>query len=99
MLIADVRAAKSSPSLIPHNYQGLLQMLKAYVTLLMVLCGNRCLHLAEVKEMHWILQEHIDMFEYISWEDIAQLLWSVFLDWVFFTQDLTPTGEPPKSSL
>jgi len=55
MLIADVRAAKSSPSLIPHNYQGLLQMLKAYVTLLMVLCGNRCLHLAEVKEMCQIL--------------------------------------------
>ena len=47
-----------------------------------------------------ILWEHMDMFEYISWEDTVQLLWSVFLDAQdFFAQDLTPTGEPPKSHL
>jgi len=53
MMMADVLVAKNT--LLPSSYKGLLQMLKAYVTLLTTLCGEQCLHLTDVKDMHQVL--------------------------------------------
>ena len=50
--------------------------------------------------MHHILHERIDLFEFLSPPDIAQLLWAVFLDaWDFFVNDFDGKGNPPTLGL
>jgi hypothetical protein len=43
--IADVRATRTKPPPCRTDYYGLLQMLCAYIKLLMMLFGNRCEHI------------------------------------------------------
>jgi hypothetical protein len=59
---------------------GLLQMMCAYIKLLMMLFGARCNHLAQVSTVYFIVKKRVAMFQLMTKEQVAHLLWSIFID-------------------
>ncbi len=76
----DVRALEAKPGCCPASYHWMLNLLKRYIRLLMVLFGVSCSHLTEVQGVYQVHAEKIAIYETISAELIAETLWRVFVD-------------------
>jgi hypothetical protein len=98
--IADVRATRTKPPPCPTDYYGLLQMLCAYIKLLMMLFGNRCEHMANVTTIYFLIRDKMAIFERMEKKHVAHLLWSIFVDArAYFNTPFDEMGNPPVSSL
>jgi hypothetical protein len=73
--IADVRAAHTGPLQCPTEYYTFLQMLCAYIKLVMMLFGSQCEHLAQVLQIYSIFQRRVDMFQLVTQVQVGHLLW------------------------
>ncbi len=76
----NVRALEAEPGCCPSFYHGVLDLLKRYICLLTVLYGAGCSHLTEVQGVYQVLAEKIAVYETMSAELIAKMLWRVFVD-------------------
>ena len=76
----DVRALEADPGCCPASYYGMLTLLKRYIHLLTVLFGAGCSHLTEVQGIYQVLAEKVAVYENMSAELIAEILWRVFVD-------------------
>jgi hypothetical protein len=98
--IADVRAARTGPPPCPTDYYTFLQMLCAYIKLLMMLFGSHCEHLAQVLQIYSIFQRRVGMFQSVTREQVGHLLWAVFIDArTYFSTHHDTMGNPPVSHL
>jgi hypothetical protein len=86
---ADIKANRSSPPPCPQTYFELLRMLSAYAKLLDTVCGQDCRHLIQVLSIRQELRMRADLLSAMSPQNVAHLLWSIFLDSrQFFSQDV-----------
>ena len=76
----DVRALEAEPGCCPGSYYAMLTMLRRYIRLLTVLFGAGCSHLTEVQGIYQVLAEKGAVYETMSAELIAEILWRVFVD-------------------
>jgi hypothetical protein len=99
--IADVRATRTKPPPCPTDYYGLLQMLCAYIKLLMMLFRNRCEHMANVTTIYFLIRDKMAIFERMEKKHVAHLLWAIiFVDArAYFNMPFDEMGNPPVSSL
>ena len=98
--ISDVRATRTKPPPCPTDYYSLLQMLCAYIKLLMMLFGNSCEHMANVTVIYFLIQERVAIFERMDKNHVAHLLWAIFGDArTYFNTTHDIMGNPPVSSL
>jgi hypothetical protein len=98
--IADVRAARTGPPPCPTDYYTFLQMMCAYIKLLMMLFGSHCEHLAQVLQIYSIFQRRVGMFQAVTREQVGHLLWAVFIDArTYFSAHHDTMGNPPVSHL
>jgi hypothetical protein len=96
---ADVKASRSRPPPCPQTFLELLRMLSAYTKLLSVLCGPDCEHLIQVLAMRQELRMRSDMLGEVTPQNVAHLLWAVFLDSrQFFSHDVWANA-PATSNL
>jgi hypothetical protein len=58
----------------------MLTFLRRYICLLTVLFGAGFSHLTEVQEIYQVLAEKVAVYETMSVELIAEILWRVFVD-------------------
>jgi hypothetical protein len=52
----------------------------AYIKLLMMLFGARCNHLAQVSTIYFIVKDRVAMFQLMTKEQVAHIVWSIFID-------------------
>jgi hypothetical protein len=98
--LGDIKKGESSPSSVPHDYHGMLQLLSNYIRLLTVIVGPRSAHTREVVAIRRKLRTKVDHFINVGPREITYLLWVIFLDArEFFTHQVGPTEELPKSQL
>ena len=76
----DVRALEAEPGCCPGSYFAMLTLLRRYIRLLTVLFGAGCSHLTEVQGIYQVLAEKVAVYETMSAELIAEILWRVFVD-------------------
>ena len=76
----DVRALEAEPGCCPGSYYAMLTLLRRYIRLLTVLFGVGCSHLTEVQGIYQVLAEKVAVYETMSAELIAEILWRVFVD-------------------
>jgi len=76
----DVRALEAEPGCCPGSYYAMLTLLRRYIRLLTVLFGAGCSHLTEVQGIYQVLAEKVAVYETMSAELIAEILWRVFVD-------------------
>jgi hypothetical protein len=76
----DVRALEAEPGCCPSSYFGMLNLLRRYIRLLTVLFGAGCSHLTEVQGVYQVLAEKAAVYEVMTTEPIAEILWRVFVD-------------------
>ena len=76
----DVRELEAEPGCCPASYHSMLTLLKRYIRLLTVLFGAGCSHLTEVQGVYQVLAEKGAVYELMSMEVIAEILWRVFVD-------------------
>jgi hypothetical protein len=98
--ISDMKAARTGPPPCPTDYYGLLQLMCSYMKLLMMLFGANCDHLIQVSTIYFLIKERVSMFQLMSKEQVAHLLWSVFIDArTYFSTPHDLMGNPPASRL
>jgi hypothetical protein len=98
--LADVRAARTGPPACPNGYYSFLQMLGAYIKLLIMMFGAHCGHLAHVLRIHQIFHSGAAMYQRVSSVQVAHVLWSVFIDArTYFSTPHDIMGNPPESRL
>jgi hypothetical protein len=98
--LADVRASRTGPPACPSGYYSFLQMLGAYIKLLIMLFGAQCSHLAHVMRIHNIFHAGAAMYQRVSSVQVAHILWSVFIDArSYFSTPHDISGNPPDSRL
>jgi hypothetical protein len=98
--LADVRATRTRPPPCPNDYFGLLQMLCAYIKLLMLLFGSRCKHMANITSIYFLVKDRMAIFERMDKNNVAHLLWAIFVDThSYFNMTHDVMGNPPVSSL
>jgi hypothetical protein len=61
--LADVKATRTRLPPCPPNYYGLLQMLCAYIKLLMMMFGRSCEHMANVMTIYFLVKDKMAIFE------------------------------------
>jgi hypothetical protein len=94
----DVENLETLPGLCPHNYDGLPRLLSAYLRFLRVLCGSMCNHYLEVVKTRRMLCKHVAIYEAMSPADVAQVMWSIFMDARHYYSN-TMAGPLPTSNL
>ena len=98
--ISDMRASRTGPPPCPTDYYGLLQLLCSYIKLLMMLFGANCDHLIQVSAIYFLVKERVAMFQLMTKEQVAHLLWAVFIDArTYFSSAHDQMGNPPVSRL
>jgi hypothetical protein len=98
--IADIRATRTKPPPCPTEYYSMLQMLCAYIKLLIMLFGPRCEHMAHVTTIFFLVKERMAMYERMTRNQVAHLLWAVFVDGrSYFSTPHDHMGNPPVSTL
>jgi hypothetical protein len=98
--LGDIEKGESSPSPVPQDYHGLLQLLSNYIRLLKVLIGTRSAHTREVVAIRHKLRAKVDLFIDVGPREIIYLLWAIFLDArEFLSHQVGPTDDLPESQL
>jgi hypothetical protein len=98
--LADVRATRTKPPPCPTDYFGLLQMLCAYIKLLMMMFGQACEHMINVTTIYYLIKARMAIFERMDRNQVAHLLWAIFTDArEYFNTPHDLMGNPPVSSL
>jgi hypothetical protein len=98
--LADVRATRTRSPPCPTNYYGLLQMLCAYIKLIMMMFGRLCEHMANVTTIYFLMKDKMAIFESMDKHHVSHLLWAIFVDaWLYFNTTHDVMGNPPISSL
>jgi hypothetical protein len=98
--LADVRATRTKPPPCPKDYYSMLQMLCAYIKLLMMMFGSACEHMTNVTTTYFLLQERVSTFQAVGKNQVAHLLWAIFTDARnYFNTPHDIMGNPPVSSL
>ena len=98
--LADIRATRTRPPTCPGDYYSLLQMLCSYIKLLMMMFGTACEHMTSATTIYFLLQERMSTFQMITKEQVAHLLWAIFVDArAYFNTPHDIMGNPPVSSL
>lgn len=98
--LADVRATRTRPPPCPTDYYGLLQMLCAYIKLLMMMFGSSCEHMRNVTTIYYLIKDKMSTFELLEKNNVAHLLWAIFTDArSYFNTAHDIMGNPPVSSL
>jgi hypothetical protein len=77
---SDVESLETRPGVCPHSYDGLIRLLSAYLRFLFILCGARCNHYLEVVTIRKALCNKMAIYESISPAEVAQIVWSIFMD-------------------
>jgi hypothetical protein len=78
--LVDVRAKRARPPPCPSDYYSLLQMLCAYIKLLMMLFGrSACKHMMNVTTIYFLIQERMTVFQAMNKNQVAHLLWAIFV--------------------
>jgi hypothetical protein len=78
----------------------MLQMMCAYIKLLMMLFGSACEHMANVTTIFFLVKDRMAMFEKISSHQVGNLLWAIFADArAYFSTPHDQMGNPPVSTL
>jgi hypothetical protein len=94
----NVRALEAERGCCPASYHWMLNLLKRYICLLTVLFDAGCSHLTEVQGVYQLLAEKIAVYDTMSAELIAKLLWRVVVDAKECFSHLGP-GLPESSSI
>ena len=76
----DIASLESGPGPCPTTYDGLLHLLLAYLKLLRTVCGHLCGHYTKVHQIRRVLAMNQGQFENLSPNQVAHILWGVFLD-------------------
>jgi hypothetical protein len=72
----------------------------AYLKLLMMLFGAGCGHMANVSTIYFLVKERVAMFQTMKKEEVAHLLWAIFIDArTYFSTPHDQMGNPPESRL
>lgn len=98
LTLHDITEMESKPGPCPTGYDGLLRQLAAYIRLLQELTGPLSNHYVETRELRRTLIEHQELYQYMTPDDVAQVLWAVFLDARMFFSD-TSQMPLPQSQL
>jgi hypothetical protein len=78
----------------------MLKMICAYIKLLMILFGNGCEHLMNVTAIYYLVLDRHAVYESISRNNVAHLLWAIFSDARGYFNDAHDVmGNPPTSNL
>ena len=78
--LAEIRATRTRPPTCPGDYYSLLQMLCSYIKLLMMMFGTACEHMTSATTIYFLLQERMSTFQMMTKEQVAHLLWAIFID-------------------
>jgi hypothetical protein len=98
--ISDMRASRTGPPPCPTDYYGFLQSICSYLKLLMMLFGANCDHLIQVSAIYFLVKERVAMFQLMTKEQVAHLMWSIFIDArTYFSTTHDQMGNPPVSRL
>lgn len=95
----DVESLETSPGQCPHNYDGLLRLLAAYLRFLLILCGPMCSHYMEVRSVRRTLCRKVAIYEPMPPEDVAQIVWGIFMDARDFYSSVTVNPLPTSNLL
>jgi hypothetical protein len=98
--LGDIKKGESSPSPVPQDYHGMLQLLSNYIRLLIVIVGPHSEHTREVVVIRRKLRTKAGLFIDAGPREITYLLWAIFLDACnFFAHQVGPMEQLPKSQL
>jgi hypothetical protein len=56
----------------------MIQMMCAYIKLLMMLFWSSCKHVAHVATIFFIVRDGMAMFEHMTRNEVVHLLWAIF---------------------
>jgi hypothetical protein len=100
LTLAEVAQSETSPDPLPTEYHGLVNLLRRYVELLRHLVGERSGHLLEVMRITAELNSRQFIFEALKGDQVALLLWQIFMDARrFFSTGIDTRGNLPQSLL
>jgi hypothetical protein len=100
LTLAEVAQSETSPDPLPTEYHGLVNLLRRYVELLRHLVGERSGHFVEVMRITAELNSRQFIFEALKPDQVASLLWQIFMDARrFFSTGIDTRGNLPQSLL
>jgi hypothetical protein len=100
LTLAEVAQSETSPDPLPTEYHGLVNLLRRYVELLRHLVGERSRHFVKVMQITAELNSRQFIFEALKPDQVASLLWQVFMDARrFFSSGIDTQGNLPQSLL
>jgi hypothetical protein len=100
LTLNEVTQAETSPDPLPTEYHGLVNLLRRYVELLRHLVGERSGHFVEVMRITAELNARQFIFEALEPNQVASLLWQIFMDARrFFSTGIDTRGNLPQSLL
>jgi hypothetical protein len=100
LTLAKVAQLEMVPDPLPTDYHGLVNLLRRYVELLRHLVGDRSGHFVEVMRITAELNSRQFIFEALEANQIASLLWQIFMDARrFFSTGIDTRGNLPQSLL
>jgi hypothetical protein len=100
LTLAEVAQAETLPDPLPTEYHGLVNLLRRYVELLRHMVGERSGHFVEVMRITAELNARQFIFEALEANQVASLLWQIFMDARrFFSTGIDTHGNLPQSLL
>ena len=97
--LAGARATRTRPPPCPSDYYSLLQMLRTFIKLLMMMFGSACKHTMNVTAIYFLLQEQMTAFQATDKKQVARLFWAIFVDArAYFNTAYDIIGTPPAVS-
>lgn len=100
LTLAEVAQSETTPDPLPTEYYGLVNLLRQYVELLRHSVGERSGHFVEVMQITAELNARQFIFEALKPDQVASLLWQIFMDARrFFSTGIDTRGNLPQSLL
>jgi hypothetical protein len=100
LTLAEVTMVDTNPDPIPTDYHGTVNLLRRYTVFLQHVVGPRSAHYGEVRRIAAELNNNQQMFETLDPQQIASLLWQIFIDSRrFFSAGMDVRGNLPQSLL
>lgn len=97
LTLAEVAQAETYPDPVPTDYHGLVNLLRRYVELLRHMVGDRSGHFVEVMRITAELNSRQFIFESLDANQIASILWQIFMDARrFFSTGIDTRGNLPQ---
>jgi hypothetical protein len=100
LTLSEIAQAETLPDPLPTEYHGLVNLLRRYVELLRHMVGERSGHFVEVMRITAELNARQFIFEALEPNQVASLLWQIFMDARrFFSTGIDTRGNLPQSLL